>query len=686
MRTQHLPLEQQSIAQLYFGNKATFEVPIYQRNYAWEKEEISALVQDVYDSLNGGKEQYFIGTLVTFHKGDMVYEVIDGQQRLTTINLILRALDPQKWPTNKLTYRARKKSNYTLESIPHFQVEEIDRGIKNGFDFANQALNEVLTGKTRDEFAAYFLNKVHIIHYQVPKDIDLNHYFEIMNSRGEQLEKHEIVKARLIEKLSIEDDRIKFNLLWEACSDMNVYIQKKFDKSSFNWENDLKKEGFSFDELIKGTNIVSKLSIEQLIQNALPDIDLARRDEHDDKFQSIIDFPNFLLVVLKLTRLNEPGFLEDLLKIGSENATEDEKDFVLDDKSIIREFEKVKICDEEFVKTFGFNLLKARYLLDNYIIHHSNQEETSGKNPWDLQVWQLEGKNTAPKVLTSVRILQRRLVHLLSMFEVSYSSRQRKNYLFYCLNYLFKNNWNASNYADFLEELAEKYLKNVYLNRNKLNDNNTPLPRVFDQTMLDENTILGVPTKQDFNAIYGDGTAVTKGIPLFIFNYLDYKLWNKYAVNFREEDMPEGRQEKRDFFENLGCSDYNFQLDVFKGFYFSRTRKSLEHFFAQANVKETETPTKEQINCFGNFAMISNEANSSGSNWSTTEKCSRYLDSSKKIHPVSVASLKLRIMMQKCKDNQNKISNSNSSNSSLDWTFHDMKEHQDKMLDILLNS
>ena len=46
-----------------------------------------------------------------------------------------------------------------------------------------------------------YQNKVHIIHYQVPKDIDLNHYFEIMNSRGEQLEKHEIEKARLMSVL-----------------------------------------------------------------------------------------------------------------------------------------------------------------------------------------------------------------------------------------------------------------------------------------------------------------------------------------------------------------------------------------------------------------------------------------------------------------------------------------------------
>lgn len=81
-----LPLKEQSIDEIYNGNQVTYEVPIYQRNYAWEDDEISALIQDVYDAFLQGKNTYFIGTLVSYHKGDQVYEVIDGQQRLTTIN------------------------------------------------------------------------------------------------------------------------------------------------------------------------------------------------------------------------------------------------------------------------------------------------------------------------------------------------------------------------------------------------------------------------------------------------------------------------------------------------------------------------------------------------------------------------------------------------------------------------
>lgn len=53
-------------------------MPIYQRNYAWEQDEIAALIQDVCDAFKDGRQTYFIGTLVPFHRGDQVYEVQVG--------------------------------------------------------------------------------------------------------------------------------------------------------------------------------------------------------------------------------------------------------------------------------------------------------------------------------------------------------------------------------------------------------------------------------------------------------------------------------------------------------------------------------------------------------------------------------------------------------------------------------
>jgi len=658
MKTKTLPLKELSIAEIYNGVKATYEVPIYQRNYAWEKDEISALIQDVYDAYTAKKQTYFIGTLVSFHKGDQVYEVIDGQQRLTTINLVLGALGVSL--QNKLTYRARKKSNDTIRNIPQFEIDEKDYGIVKGFKSARDSINEIVPKIYQDEFKTYFQNSVHLIHYRVPKDIDLNHYFEIMNSRGEQLEKHEIIKARLIEKL-INADKAKFSRLWEFCSEMNVYIQQKYrDYTIFGrFLYDFKVS--NFDDLPKVEDNTGTLKISDLINYKGVE---KKQDEENkiDTFQPIMDFTNFLLIVLKLTRIEDRSF--------------DPTSFNLDDKELIHEFDKVQV-DENFVKRFGFNLLRAKFLLDNYLVHHSNEDDTIENNPWKLQYWQKDNKKEYLKNLDGESDVQQKLVQILSMFEVSFTARQRKNYLFYCLLYLFRSDDRDINkYCEFLSVLADKYFKDVYLVAENLNEINTPKPGSFDNTILCDNSLNITLRNNDFDfaAIYGDGTVRSRGIPLFVFNYLDYKLWEKYASELRGEKRKEGGKERTEFFTTLGCSD--FGLKVFEQFYFSRTRRSLEHYFPQANVNDVVN--EEQKNCLGNYAMIGSDANSSGSNWSPKTKLDHYLDASGKIMQISVASVKFMIMMQKCKDNQN------NRKVGEEWNFEDIKEHQNKMLKVLL--
>ena len=57
-----------------------------------------------------------------------------------------------------------------------------------------------------------------------------------------------------------------------------------------------------------------------------------------------------------------------------------------------------------------------------------------------------------------------------------------------------------------------------------------------------------------------------------------------------------------EFFRALGCSD--FELELFKNFYFSRTRKSLEHYYPQAKAGDNMLINLQDINCFGNFATV----------------------------------------------------------------------------------
>lgn len=666
MASTTLPLKEQSIADIYNGSQVTYEVPIYQRNYAWEDDEISALIQDVYDAYKSAKPTYFIGTLVSFHKGDQVYEVIDGQQRLTTINLVLAALGIPR--QNKLTYRARKKSNETIKNIPSFNNEEKDSGIINGYDYATNAIHKIVEEKDLENYKKYFQENVHLIHYNVPKDIDLNHYFEIMNSRGEQLEKHEIIKARLIEQLN-DEDKITFSQLWAYCSTMNVYIQQKYRNELIFGKTHDELMISNFDELPKVEVGTGKKSILDLVNGKVADQKSAN-DDNLDSFQPIIDFSNLLLIVLKITRIKDASF--------------NPSNFTLDDKELIREFDRLKDeniqVDEAFVKEFGYNLLKARYFLDNYIVHHSNENDTLDSNPWKLQYWQKEGKNEYLKNLNGESEYQHKLVQLLSMFEVSFTARQRKNYLFYCLLHLFNEGKDIAIYYDFVSGLADKYFNDVYLDQTKLNAINTPNPGSFDSTILSDNklSIALLNPNRDFGEIYGDGTIKSNGIPLFVFNYLDYKLWEKYFDELRGEKTTESSAKRKVFFDALGCTD--FGLKLFEQFYFSRTRRSLEHFFPQAKANGKDgKPTQDQINCLGNYAMIGSEMNSSGNSWDPNAKLSHYLDAGK-IKQISVASIKFMIMMQKCKDNLL----ANNRDQGLEWIYDDIKEHQEKMEKILL--
>src|SRR5699024_9611936 len=79
----------------------------------------------------------------------------------------------------------------------------------------------------------YLLHHVRIVRTQLPPNTDLNHYFEVMNTRGEQLEKHEILKARLLKKLkSFPKHQSIMSRIWDACKHLNRHIQVQFSTTT----------------------------------------------------------------------------------------------------------------------------------------------------------------------------------------------------------------------------------------------------------------------------------------------------------------------------------------------------------------------------------------------------------------------------------------------------------------------
>ena len=162
------------------NTQAQYLIPMYQRNYAWEEAEITQLIQDIIDYLPGGKN-YYIGTLVVFerdHDGQVIYETIDGQQRLTTLSLLASYLKNESdvdmsWltrmslcfesrPQSQVTFEAIFKDTFESDPVEVLKAEQINTAIVNGYRLIKKVLPQKLReyGIAPERFADYLLSKV----------------------------------------------------------------------------------------------------------------------------------------------------------------------------------------------------------------------------------------------------------------------------------------------------------------------------------------------------------------------------------------------------------------------------------------------------------------------------------------------------------------------------------------------
>ena len=230
------------VEDIFNSGNGKYKIPIYQRNYAWKEPQIRQLIRDIYDYVEiGDKRKYYIGTLVVRpDKEKNTFEVIDGQQRLTTLSMLVAYL--KKAPNNTqesektklentITFQCRNASTNSLNKIWKNQNSDYDATdpITAGYQILKKSFEDIV-GKasgnvTNEDYLKYLLENVIIYRISVPQDTDLNHYFEIMNTRGEQLEKHEILKAKLLSVFKDNTDTREFySGIWDACSDMGKYV------------------------------------------------------------------------------------------------------------------------------------------------------------------------------------------------------------------------------------------------------------------------------------------------------------------------------------------------------------------------------------------------------------------------------------------------------------------------------
>ena len=274
-----------------------------------------------YFSEDNIDKTYYLGSLVYSKRENGDFELIDGQQRhttLTLINLVLKSKNYDQVNKTNLKFDSRRNTQIYIEKLydNYSDFENISsKGVEN-IQAAINIIQEELSYVDIQKFSTNFYQNVKVFLVEVPQDTDLNHYFEIMNNRGEQLEKHEIVKSLLMGKIHENENETKevrqdkFAKIWDACSDMTDYIWSNFnsderriifkdqenlifDKINFTTNNSTDEEK-TLSEILKDEKsfVLNSFSQEEKVIKA--------------KYRSIIDFPNFLMQVLKLVNENTP--------------------------------------------------------------------------------------------------------------------------------------------------------------------------------------------------------------------------------------------------------------------------------------------------------------------------------------------------------------------------------------------
>ena len=148
-----------------FDTDMEYIIPLYQRAYAWEDKQLTQLIEDISDITD--ETNYYIGSLIV-SKQDQKYEVVDGQQRLTSLYLLMNCLGLDV--KNTLTFACREKSNYTLRNIKDLLMDDrskldmdrIESGIHRGIDVLTEAIS-------KDDFdkLAFIENLKKVIVYRI---------------------------------------------------------------------------------------------------------------------------------------------------------------------------------------------------------------------------------------------------------------------------------------------------------------------------------------------------------------------------------------------------------------------------------------------------------------------------------------------------------------------------------------
>ena len=570
-----------TIAQIW---EDKYVVPLYQRNFAWTEEQIGQLLQDIYDNaLNGQCGNYYLGSLVVLERKDGVWEVIDGQQRLTCLHFICKYLDILKKPC--LTYDSRPEverffADLFIKSWDDFikEYDKIDNSkiirlkdalgivedfkIRTGKGDENITLKE-MTLNQRNLLAKYISSKVILVRIPLPQDTDVASYFEIMNNRGEQLQSHEIVKAMLMQGLE-DSERNIFATIWDGCSQMGLPIQQTLSHYRTKGLFGNNFDSLNFDSLraIESglSNIRDEINIEDILKDNSNDTERIHdesRKESDVKYRTIIDFPNFLMHAFRLYKSTVDPSDSNEIPLNADSMPTEKPYYITD--------------SVDFIKF----LLKIRTIFDRYVIKMQGDDDEDENLKWLLlrpykydKTLKLkntfsgydDNDNEDEKYSKNSKVIKQQ-----SMLQVTFRQRKYKRWLYDLLCWLYEN-------YDNIESISEKDLSNY-----------------LDEWILQYYHNL----KDEWNTKKNDIMCAGTDTPHFLMNFIDYLYWLA------------SQQEKSTIRYANHIKEFQFKYN-----------NSVEHHLPRSY----QNVCKNNIDKIGNLCLISKRKNSSLNDKGPTEK------------------------------------------------------------------
>lgn len=249
-----------------------FRIPEYQRPYVWGNDQISELLDDVMQARNSNPEsQYFLGSMVLRKKEKVEgstkyveYDLLDGQQRLTTLFLITAVIRDLAPPSNTSRLKTCDDTIFQMantdDNIPErlrivFDIRDQVKDFINEFvkekggtsklddltikinnadedvsvrNMANAILiiRKYFTEKSIDDFFPYLRSNVLMIYVSAEELEDAFRMFTVMNSRGVKLRNSDILKADNLGKIKDNAKRMEWAKKWE---ETETYFGEDFD-------------------------------------------------------------------------------------------------------------------------------------------------------------------------------------------------------------------------------------------------------------------------------------------------------------------------------------------------------------------------------------------------------------------------------------------------------------------------